>query len=446
MGARGSTLQGRADVEPRVRGFTAYDTKEIDELLLRHKHDLGGRLALGPKHAKVLLGLDPNTAASIFADVFDTDRNKLVDAFELISALILVSRLGAPQKIRCVHALFDFNGTGDLNLDELTILLRTVAAGCGKVDRNVVPPTMLEFERMTKWAFLKAKREEDEEIAFVEFERFVLTEPTIRALLDYFTEGASEVALEPGTLWFDGGVPLFRDAARPPPGLPRQAGVVTLQRPGEFFKLGASTPKLFTSETNYGQIVEGALSEAWLLSALAILMTRREAVRRIFSKTGQEARGRYAVNLWRGGQSSVVFVDDLFPIFASGDRFFARSTDASELWVMLVEKAWAKVLGSYEALGDGNVSVDEALHALTGGPAHARRDVATCAGDDLWRNLGLWLEQGVCGFSSETNSGADGLLKGRCYGVLRIVDHAGAKLVGRGFAELDGGCGFGLRL
>ncbi|RHZ39788.1 hypothetical protein DYB26_002620 [Aphanomyces astaci] len=64
-----------------------------------------------------------------------------------------------------------------------------------------------------------------------------------------------------------------------------------------------------------------------------------------------------------------VVLDDRIPVFGytnnrAGKPFFARCSDPNELWVPLIEKAYAKLHGSYEALIGGYIDV--ALSDLTG--------------------------------------------------------------------------------
>ena len=46
MGVRASTLTGRAVVDGRLRHVTTWKEKQIDDMLIAHEHDLGGRFAL----------------------------------------------------------------------------------------------------------------------------------------------------------------------------------------------------------------------------------------------------------------------------------------------------------------------------------------------------------------------------------------------------------------
>ncbi len=76
------------------------------------------------------------------------------------------------------------------------------------------------------------------------------------------------------------------------------------------------------------------------------------------------------------GEPLVVVVDDWFPFYKDKrgvERFaFARnkagelSDGEGEMWVQLIEKAWAKVCGSYEASEMGTAA--EALNNIDGTP------------------------------------------------------------------------------
>ena len=48
-----------------------------------------------------------------------------------------------------------------------------------------------------------------------------------------------------------------------------------------------------------------------------------------------------------------IVVDDYFPTDKVGEPAFAKAT-GNELWVMLLEKAWAKINGNYENTISGN--------------------------------------------------------------------------------------------
>ena len=96
-----------------------------------------------------------------------------------------------------------------------------------------------------------------------------------------------------------------------------------------------------------------------------MLAENKSRIAQIFSKIDQDSLnyGAYEMHFAIDGEHTLVIVDDqistdqFFPAFASG-----------RLWVVLLEKAWAKLHGSYSAMEHG--LAHEALRDLTGAPAY----------------------------------------------------------------------------
>lgn len=66
--------------------------------------------------------------------------------------------------------------------------------------------------------------------------------------------------------------------------------------------------------------------------------------------------GCYGVKLFLNGEPQEVVVDDLIPFDDSPEIdhwAFARAKNDNEVYVMILEKAMAKVMGSYEAIESG---------------------------------------------------------------------------------------------
>ena len=85
-----------------------------------------------------------------------------------------------------------------------------------------------------------------------------------------------------------------------------------------------------------------------------------------------------------------VAVDDRFPFDAKKQRWaFSRtkgdSASRAEIWVLLLEKAWAKVFGSYARIEGGFSAV--ALRGLTGTPAKGYIHDEMSNKDDFWTLL-----------------------------------------------------------
>jgi calpain-15 len=60
----------------------------------------------------------------------------------------------------------------------------------------------------------------------------------------------------------------------------------------------------------------------------------------------------YCVRLCIDGCWKAITVDDLFPV-RNNKPVFSQSS-SNEIWVMLLEKAWAKVYGGYSNIQAGN--------------------------------------------------------------------------------------------
>ena len=130
---------------------------------------------------------------------------------------------------------------------------------------------------------------------------------------------------------------------------------------------GAKTMRLFDHGVAPSDIAQGALGDCWLLSALASLAEFPGAIEKAFHNREYSARGKYSVRLYDRprGRFVTVVVDDLFPCDeASGAPLFTQPNNGEELWAMILEKAFAKLCGSYAALEGGHTLF--ALEALTG--------------------------------------------------------------------------------
>jgi len=88
-------------------------------------------------------------------------------------------------------------------------------------------------------------------------------------------------------------------------------------------------------------------------------------IERLFITKEWNKEGIYRVRICKGGSWREVTIDDLIPCEPRGEPIFT-GCDNNEIWVMLLEKAYAKVHGSYYLLSGG--FVHEALSDLTGCP------------------------------------------------------------------------------
>ena len=70
--------------------------------------------------------------------------------------------------------------------------------------------------------------------------------------------------------------------------------------------------------------------------------------------------------MYKNGEEQTVILDNYVPCLADGEPCFSKA-NGNELWVLLLEKAWAKLHGSYERIIGGQAHLT--LRDLTGAPS-----------------------------------------------------------------------------
>lgn len=139
------------------------------------------------------------------------------------------------------------------------------------------------------------------------------------------------------------------------------------------------------------------------------------------------------------GEWQVVIVDDLFPCYLDGNLIYSQAS-RRQLWVPLIEKAMAKLNGSYEALIAGQTI--EGLYALTGLPCDSIRLEKSSYEEEIdyamiWARLISMKEAGYamgasCGRKNILDNNvftSRGLLPSHAYSVLNVRDINGNKLL-----------------
>ncbi|XP_053199328.1 calpain-5-like isoform X2 [Scomber japonicus] len=173
--------------------------------------------------------------------------------------------------------------------------------------------------------------------------------------------------LRRGALFKD---PLFPATAQslffkrePPPGL-------TWKRPREICK----DPRLFVDGISTRDLHQGSLGNCWMVAAISCLASEPSLWKKVIPdhvdqewnpKRPDLYAGIFHFRFWRLGRWMDVVVDDRLPVSEDGVLLFCRSATPREFWSALLEKAYAKLNGCYEALEGGNTA--EALIDFTGG-------------------------------------------------------------------------------
>ena len=188
-----------------------------------------------------------------------------------------------------------------------------------------------------------------------------------------------------------------------------------------------------------GSVKQGALGDCWLLSAISIVAQYPALIEALFVTKEPDEQGVYCIQFWNDGQWIRVLVDDQLPVSAKKSPLYARAAkeDGSELWTMLLEKAYAKMFGTYGALNGGMVHIG--LMDMTGGSGErialdtdaAKADIAS---GTLWARMVEYRNANYL-MGAGSNSGSDtaksegGIVKGHAYAILDVVSVGSDKLV-----------------
>lgn len=157
-------------------------------------------------------------------------------------------------------------------------------------------------------------------------------------------------------------------------------------------KKGMLEPQVFEKMIEPADINQGQLADCWFLSACSSLAEMPSLVERLFITQQYNDEGVYKIKVCKDGEWKEVTVDDYFPCFPLAGPIFSRANN-NELWVLLLEKAYAKLHGNYKALVGG--APHEALMDLTGCPTVSLKiqdeSVQKMAeSGSLWRMLLSW--------------------------------------------------------
>uniref|UniRef100_A0A673Y7T8 Calpain 9 n=1 Tax=Salmo trutta TaxID=8032 RepID=A0A673Y7T8_SALTR len=196
------------------------------------------------------------------------------------------------------------------------------------------------------------------------------------------------------------------------------------KRPGEL----CENPEFIVGGADRTDICQGALGDCWLLAAIASLTLHKETLARVVPNDqgfDRSYAGIFHFQFWQHNRWLDVVVDDRLP--AVRNRLvLLHSASNNEFWSALLEKAYAKLNGSYESLKGG--STLEAMEDFTGGVGETYETKS--APTDLFNIMKKAYDRGsMMGCSIDITSSAEseaqtasGLVKGHAYSITGLEE------------------------
>ena len=208
-------------------------------------------------------------------------------------------------------------------------------------------------------------------------------------------------------------------------------------------------------------VIQGNIGTCYLLSAMGVMAAHASStssspspstpllssVLPVLTSGVAHACGCYLVLMYHAHCPFYLFIDDLLPVLANSSPAFSHCRRPTELWVALIEKAYAKAATSYEAIQGGYIH--QALIDLSSSHGEEVRlkdgdGRLTVREEELFARLQEeWGRGAMIGAGSNTGTNdheVNGIVQGHAYAVIGLYGEEGGK-----GGEGEGGEG-GLRL
>ena len=129
--------------------------------------------------------------------LYDDDRNSLVDSLEFLSATAIVSAMSVKEKLWFIFGVYDFDESGLLTIDEVTLSLRATISGLCKIAGiekpsesriDLIASHAIEKSKWHKDSFLKGRHNNNNTVTITkdEFVFYAMNSPEVMSWIEYF--------------------------------------------------------------------------------------------------------------------------------------------------------------------------------------------------------------------------------------------------------------------
>ena len=178
-------------------------------------------------------------------------------------------------------------------------------------------------------------------------------------------------------------------------------------RPNEFNNM-RNYCVFINNKPDINNIKQGKINDCYFLSAVGALCDKCNTFfKGLFHVTEKTYEHAYGINFYIKGRPKLFLVDDYFPCNEIRDKktkivtknFCFGSSFENEIWVPLIEKAWAKLKGNYAEAELGKAM--ESFEALTGAFTYQIKVKNIKNKDELWNTLKKYNDFPMCAGSTK---------------------------------------------
>lgn len=126
--------------------------------------------------------------------MLDTDTNDLVDALEVLAALAMVSGMRDRDKLEFMMNAYDFDGSQELSIDELTLAMKSTLSGLCKMSHDAaVREEDLEMKALNAFEAINGENDEltpsSTRIYIGRLIEWAMNDPEVVSWLSYYDDG-----------------------------------------------------------------------------------------------------------------------------------------------------------------------------------------------------------------------------------------------------------------